>query len=591
MNLDLRPVRLLHQPWFAYCALVLLQLKVVWRIWDYKDLPIGDTADYFLDAYQWYSAQLTNIVWSPLYTTFLGSLLHTTSDVYAVMTLHRLMIVFSVSLLVLAVMRRLLPHGIAWCIAAWWVILPINFDTFYEVHLFSVIPTLVASLLVLYQSNRWGRGGAIAILAGASILVRNELFVATLMLVVFCLMAEVWQRRTTQIPIHRYGLAYGLPLLGAGLVVAYFYQHSWLKLSNPDLLSSLRFKHTLNVCQIYAVGYHQRHPEWTGNSWTGCQALMNQTFGQPLPTLTEAFWANPAAILEHLGWNMGLALNGVQISLFNATSGSMNPDYVAVQLNMAWVILPTLVVGGLLMGGAIMLYRERHYWWQTWLRQRIWGWAVLASVAAVSAFVVLPMQRPRPSYLFSLAVLLMAATGMCLVIVSRHGRIGHVTKWLAPMLAIALLIGVQPYYQPRDRYGLDLYLTFRPFQTLMGQAGTVLLYPYGPDETCYYFKRFNPSIPGDPIQKFQKCQAVVYGSTDFFAGVPMQTSLTQRLQEQHVNLFYADAALLDWLKSNPKTQEFITHPEAQGWRIAAQQQVSPAKRWILFQTVADTSKP
>ncbi|NJR64234.1 MAG: hypothetical protein HC772_01135 [Leptolyngbyaceae cyanobacterium CRU_2_3] len=131
---------------------------------------------------------------------------------------------------------------------------------------------------------------------------------------------------------------------------------------------------------------------------------MKRQFGQEMPTLFQAFQANPPAMLEHFLWNSSLALNGIQISLFNATSGNVNPDYAPVQMNISWVILPTLLTGIVSITGLLVIYRDRLYWWRFWLKDRALGWMLLLSIAAVGFFVVIPMQRPRPSYLFGLTV-------------------------------------------------------------------------------------------------------------------------------------------------------------------------------------------
>ena len=45
--------------------------------------------------------------------------------------------------------------------------------------------------------------------------------------------------------------AYGIPLLGAGLLTFYYYRHA----SDLSIFSaSMERKHTLNICQIYAFG-------------------------------------------------------------------------------------------------------------------------------------------------------------------------------------------------------------------------------------------------------------------------------------------------------------------------------------------------
>src|SRR6478672_7132340 len=213
--------------WFSYLTIVLLQLKLVWRMWDYKDLTSGDTSAYFMDAYSWFSKGLINVVWSPLYTAFYGSLFNFTQDVYLVTIIHRLIIIFASTIMILALMRQLLPKELAWLIAAWWTILPINFNTLYEVHLFSVIPVLLASLLIIYKQNSWTRGSAIAILFASSFLVRNELFIATLLLSVICLFWELWEiknilKNDKQTSYYIYLINYGLPLLIAAALFCFF---------------------------------------------------------------------------------------------------------------------------------------------------------------------------------------------------------------------------------------------------------------------------------------------------------------------------------------------------------------------------------
>src|ERR1043166_5973269 len=150
----------LATPECAYLAILLLQFKRVWGAWQYKDLTYGDTSSYFRSALGWAKELSVKIQWSPLYTAFYGTVFKLIPEVYWATLLHRLLIVFMLAIMVLALMRRLLPAGIAWLVAAWWVILPINFDSLYEVHLFAVLLPLAAFLLVLYRPNRWTRGGA-----------------------------------------------------------------------------------------------------------------------------------------------------------------------------------------------------------------------------------------------------------------------------------------------------------------------------------------------------------------------------------------------------------------------------------------------
>lgn len=561
-----------NRPLIAYGALLLLQLKVVWRMWDYKDLTFGDTSSYFLDAYRWFEDFSVHFIWSPLYTSFYGSFLHITTDVYAATILHRLVIVFAATALVLALARKLLPAGIAWLIGAWWAILPINFNTLYEVHLFAVIPVLIAGLLILSSPLPWARGAALGVMLATSLLVRNELSLATMGLACICLVWEIWQYRSTvEKPAWRtYILSYGIPLLIATSIILFFYSHSHTKY--PELSIAAVPKHTLNICQVYAFGYQQRYTDWTGSPWTECQSLMQRQFGQDQPSLFQALQANPAAMIEHFLWNFSLALNGLQVALFNGTSGSVNPDYAPVNLNQRWVILPTLAVGATLITGLMLLYRNRDYWWRFWLKERALGWLLLLPIAALCILIIFPMQRPRPSYFFSLTFLLMALVGMSIFVITHRWRNANKLSIFLPFIMLALLIWVPNYYPniATDRRLLHFYRQFTPFQDVIARADTVFLVREYSFELCSY------------LRKAESCQPLSYAGGTFFANMSAGLPLEAYLEQQKVNLFYVDENLLAELKANPQATQLLTKPLSVGWKLIAAQNL-PGSTWKLFQ--------
>jgi len=47
--------RLASRAWFAYVTLDLLQLKVMWDMWQYRDLTAGDEASYYNRAFLWFN--------------------------------------------------------------------------------------------------------------------------------------------------------------------------------------------------------------------------------------------------------------------------------------------------------------------------------------------------------------------------------------------------------------------------------------------------------------------------------------------------------------------------------------------------------
>ncbi|HEY9630143.1 MAG TPA: hypothetical protein V6C84_22845 [Coleofasciculaceae cyanobacterium] len=567
-----------NRPVIAYTAIALLQLKAIWRIWDYKDLANGDTSSYFLTAYTWSKYAVSDIVWSPLYTSFYGFFLNISSDVYAATILHRIAIVFTATLLVLAVLRRLLPHSVAWLIAAWWAILPINFDTLYEVHLFSVIPTLVACLIVLSSTAPWARGVAVAIMAAATVLVRNELSLATAAFGCMCLAWEIWQYRTAEQkrPILTYALSYAIPLVLALSLIIFFYVHSIIKF--PELSTYAAPKHTLNVCQVYAFGYQQRYSDWVGSPWTECQSLMKRQFGQEQPTLFQAFRANPSAIIEHFLWNSSLTLNGIQVSLFNATSGNVNPDYAPVTLNARWVILPTLLVGMASITGLVLIYRDRRYWWQFWLKDKALGWLLLFCVAAVGFFVVIPMQRPRPSYLFALSFFLMAILGMSLfVIAQRWKRLQRIPAVLS-LCMIALILFLPSYYTnvSAERRLLSFYRFFTPFQETISQPNTVFLTREFSSELCSF------------LRDEDVCQPLSYSDEAFFSSMPADTPIEDFLNQREVDLFYADKNFIAKFSGDSRVEKLLKNPQEVGWRLLSIQN-SDAFGGMLFERLSDST--
>jgi len=477
-------VRILASAPVAYLAIVLLQLKVVWGMWWVKDLASGDTSEYFRAGYSWYEKGANVIAWSPLYTSFYGSLLFLSRDAYVATLAHRLVIVFALAVLVLTLMRRLLAPWAAWLMTAWWVVLPINYDTLYEVHLFVVLP-LLGALVLLTRSGPWRRGIALAALLATTLLMRNEFLIATAGLAALCVATEAYSRR-------RRGrlnvAAYLLPLLAVAALVGLFYARSSVKY--PQLTDALRRKHTLNVCQIVAFGYQQRHPEWTASPWTECQELMARLFDRPEPSLGEAIRTNPSAIWEHVLWNARLVPGGVQLLLFNEVSGNASPDYAPVhlgsstawRLSVAWLALLALAMLG--------QFREQPYWWTHWIGPRRWAWAGLVLLAATAGFVML-MQRPPPSYLFPLGLGLMASTGIALQMVARRWGLARWMRRLVPLPVAVLLLTVVPTYASRKRSNsrplMESYRRILPFVDSIRARGGMVVTSGFPNEVCNYF--------------------------------------------------------------------------------------------------------
>ena len=559
---------IIENPWFAYITIVLLQLKRVWNVWLHKDLTYGDTSSYFMSAFGWVQEFSVKIHWSPLYTAYYGTLLKNFSNIYIVTLLHRYILVFLLAIMVLALMHRLMPAYIAWWVAAWWVLMPINFNSLYEVHLFAIILPLTAALVALYKPGVWSRGTALGILIASMVLVRNEVVIAVGLWISACLFWEIrGARLQSKLELKKLVFAYGVPILLAALLIAFF---NWRTLVKPSP-ESLARKHTLNVCQIYSFGYQQRHTDWTKSPWTECQDLMVRDFGQPEPSLMEAIRLNPKAMLEHFVWNLRLTPAGLQVALFNATSAHVNPDYPPVIMEKSIVLIPSLLSIVLLITAMVQVYKNRQHWWETWIKDRSWGWLMLFCLSAVM-FVVIPMQRPRPSYMFLLTLTLMALIGSSFYIVT-NGIFANRrnVQSISMGLAVALILFTPSFFTNQPRPLLNIYNKIAPSTEYVGRPSTGFIsIGYG-QELCNYFTK---SSNGG-------CIGYTY---DIFKNIPPDQTVSSFLRSNSpvpiVTLVIEDNFLASY-GENPAIQAFLQAPENEGWKMVSLQDNSEG-RWAVY---------
>ena len=551
--------------WFAYSTIALLQVKVAWGAWRLKDLTFGDTCAYYLYATFWTSARKVNIAWSPLYSVFYGTVLESVGDVYAATILHRLLIALGAGLLVLALMRRLLPAQVAWLVAAWWTVLPVNFETVYEVHLFALLPIIAAWWMVALWPGCWGRGVGLGILWAAVVLSRNEvLFPAA----VVGIGAIAWDlRRASRGGTSRRQvlLAYAIPVVAAASLWIVFYARSVTQF--PALWTAYQPKHTVNMCQVYAAGYLQRHPEWARNPMTDCAEVMVRSFGEPYPTLGRMWHRNPRAVLEHFWWNLRLAPSGIQVLLFNATSSGMNPDYFPVHERSRLALLGSVLAALVLLPGLGTLWRDRRRWWRLWLRPRAATWLFMGGTVVPHCLVIILTQRPRPSYLFDLSVFLMGMVGMCAWVLCERLGWRRSPQWIFVPMVSALIVVVPSHYKgdpTTSRPLLQSYRRLAPFATLIGRSDAVLLVSRYPVELAHYIGGNRPS-------------ALDYGQIAVDSDETMEASLNQR----GVNLFYVDESLIARLPPSALFVDRLRGTRTAAWELLAFED-RPDARWRLW---------
>ena len=486
---------LAESPWVAYAGIILLQVKVMLWIWAYHDLAPGDTSYYYLTVFDWLKEGKGSIVRSPAYTLFLAGLHKIFEDPYLVLTVAQIAFAICASLLTLALLRRLLPKYLAWLIAAWWAVLPINYDTAYIVHLFSALFPLGLFVVAAYCNNTYGRGVVLAGLLFTTVLVRTEYLLLFIPWLVGLFVYEGyrgWRKGQGQ-PLRTYMLAYGLPLAVTVLIIGGFYAHA-----KPggfsDIKQEMHIKQTENMCQIYAFNRKQQGDPWRGNPWTDCEQLLERDFGRPEVTFPQALALNPRAVLQHVWWNFKLIPSGTQLALFDYFSGGPNPDYMfAKRAPLVWI--PFLLTIGL-SGFAVLKYLLIPGLKRQNPTGNGFAWLLLAS-AALLVVVVMLMQRPRPSYMFPYSVFLMALAGLGLQGVLELLKAGSIVKVLTPIAGVLLILLVPAHYDEDyvNYYGyegqplFDSYEHLVPFIDPESSQPAVIVTPKGEESLCNYLDK------------------------------------------------------------------------------------------------------
>jgi hypothetical protein len=489
-------------------------------------------------------------------------------DPYAATILYRVLAALAASVLVLAVLRRLLTPGIALGMAIWWAVNPANFDDLYEVHLFALVPELGAVLLACALSGPRMRPIVLGAFLASGLLMRNETLVAALAWLAIWLVWE-WNRRRRGEGVSAARLARAVVIPIAVIVVV----EGLVVVSDPQrgqLSAASSHKHRFNFCQIYAYGYQQRNDDFPGDPWRDCRALMERKFGREDPTLTEAFESNPGAVAGHFFWNARITPAALQLMLFDRTSegASHDPDYIPVRSGSSAALIGSIVVIAFCLSGLILVWRDRRRWWERWIRARAWGWAALAALA-LSNVVVMIVARPRPEFVFGFTPFMLAVIGMAaMAYVERFPALGRFTA-VMPAFAIVVLIAVPKHYGPRyetpliSRTGQPLRQTVDRLQPWAGElrGGDVgLLASYGSD-ACHYIGREDP------------CNGL-----DWFQVVGQPGPL-----DQHgVNFVYVDRedmrnpsvrAIVDSL--SPAQWQRVGPPLGQGWTLFRRASTAP----------------
>jgi len=282
----------------------------------------------------------------------------------------------------------------------------------------------------------------------------------------------------------------------------------------------------------------------------------------------------------------------VQLMLFGAVSGDLNPDYDgSVGRGRAYVLALSAAAAALFVAGMFVIWRGHEEWWRRWIGPRRMAWLALLSVAATS-LVIIPTQRPRPSYLFALSLLLMALLATAAFALTRRWAASSWVRRMMAAIMVLLPLTVPGYWAsalpPGPSSMTATYRRLKPFQVLIDHPTRLFLAgDFAPYVHNYLGFAHGPAALG----------------YDAFDTLAPDTTLAAFLDSRGVGLLYLDTrgwAILD-ARFPGLVRDFVVTTDRTGWRMVGfgQEEASAPRedgavdrcRWALFLRQAPGEPP
>jgi hypothetical protein len=480
-------------------------------------------------------------------------------------------IILAVTLLVLALMRSLLGPVLGLLIAAWWAIIPANYEVLYEVHLLGAVPILLAVLVVARVPRREGVGAAVAILLASAVLVRTELIAAAAILALVLVAYELRElRRGRPGTRSSYLRAYVVPMAVAFLLIGGAYARSHVQ--GHEAWNLLQAKEESNFCTVYADAFQQRHPtKFTGNPFTECSPLMQHDFGRPMPTILQAATANPRAVAAFAAWNAQLVPGGLQVGLFGASAFENEPGFLPVSENSTYALVLSIVLLIAVIAGLIAFVRDDEASLHNLSSRTRWIAITLASVAAATILVALT-SRPWSEYMYGLTICALVVIGLAASIQLRRVGGGRILAPVALVTVLVLIVTTSSMYGPGARPIYEGVHHLQVVQRRLQQPSSVLVAGENDNELCNYL-----------AYSYQRMCTPLFWPT-LRAENTSATSAGQLLDRAHAAVLYADASVL----SDPLVAKLVAAPRSQGWQQIAHGN-GPSGEWHVLVPVSQAS--
>jgi hypothetical protein len=511
-------------------SLLVLQIKVLWGTWQSWDLPLWDGATYFI-----YGQQVANtfsfppLAWSPGFSAYYAifHILFADADPFTIYYAHRLTTIVIVLVLSYFLLRANLSPGVSWLLMVYSTVLSISLNNHYVVLSFAVIPLLGAYLASLSKSVYGNSLVLVCLLLAA--FVRSEFFVSFTTALIVLVVSDYALCRRQRLEIKKWVWRY-VPLLVAATALALLIIRAGPSHTPINRLWGAFMQH-------YALGYQERHPEWTANPWFQYDEPIGLSFGYA-DTIVEAVLHNPVAVLTHILWNLGLFPRALL-------------DLLTPAFPLSWM---GALIGLGVIGLFVAVFADRRQLWHSCSqvfrfeivrRHKLWFILLCGSVPSIASALFI---RPRSIYLIPVLpqIFLMVGCGLEWLR-SRFIPVEQFELILPLAFVILLTVFPTPFNSPADRLAIATAESLKgiPIEGAYGLLGA------SARGFCIY------SAPDD-------CQGmeIVQVPND---GLPFPLFLMQH----NIRVVLLDDRLVNNLPSAGQVfmTELQAHPEEVGWQL------------------------
>jgi hypothetical protein len=266
----------------------------------------------------------------------------------------------------------------------------------------------------------------------------------------------------------------------------------------------------------------------------------------------------------------------IELLLFNRAAGRVNPDVVEMPMDSSAALAG--VVGAVSVIGLALTRRRTELWRQIFTERRFEWAASLATVAFTIPVALLV--RPRPAYLYSVSVLLMAILAACAFVLAGGWPVWRPLRAVMPAIMLVLIVVVPDAYGSRKHHGsqplLTVYERLKPFQKEFVKADAVYL-----GERAVELHNYLGYGSGRTIDLQE------------LAALPQGQTVADFVDREHVTLFYLDLTWFNAVEAQqPGAMRSFLASASRDWRIVGSGQTK-ADWWFVLerQTPSTRAQP